>query len=76
MNNSKTKGSHNIASPSKSTQYKKPPLGLRPKKFWNEERVNNIIQAINRYVCANKQIPVEWVEEYNELIKGGTKLYE
>lgn len=47
----------------------KPPLGLTPKYIWHTQRVRAITEAINRYMCADKEIPNEWVEEYNELVK-------
>lgn len=46
----------------------KPPLGLIPRKFWIEERIANISNAINRYLIANKPIPPEWIYEYNGLL--------
>lgn len=36
---------------------KKPPLGLTPRFILDEERRNEIIDAINRYVDRNKRIP-------------------
>ena len=50
----------------------KPPLGLMPKKFHNEQvkanRLNEVCQAIARYYNIGRKIPIEWVEEYNELV--------
>lgn len=45
----------------------KPPLGLAPHKYWVEERLNNINNAIARYMESNMPIPAEWIEEYNKL---------
>lgn len=47
----------------------KPPLGLLPKDMWDNLRLGYIISAINRYMLNSKEIPLEWVEEYNELVK-------
>ena len=52
---------------------KKPPLGLIPKEFHEErvkkERFNEVCSAINRYYTAGREINIEWVEEYNELVQ-------
>jgi len=47
--------------------YKVPPLGIKPKCIWIEERQGALLEAINRYIQADMKIPVEWVEEYNSL---------
>ena len=49
--------------------FNKPPLGLMPHKFWVEERITNILQAVNRYIEDDREIPTEWIEEYNKLIQ-------
>lgn len=48
---------------------KKPPLGIRPKFVVRHERKKEIIDAVIRYVNDNRQIPEEWIKEYNELIE-------
>lgn len=45
----------------------KPPIGLKPKYIHNEHRFAKVNNAIVRYLDAGLHIPVEWVEEYNEL---------
>lgn len=45
------------------------PVGLVPKHIWDAKRKMKIKEAIIRYVEANQPIPVEWVEEYNELLE-------
>lgn len=50
-------------------QAKNPPLGLIPRSIWEEKRIDDIIGAIGRFTDARKPIPVEWVEEYNELVR-------
>ena len=47
----------------------KPPLGLRPRRVADHARYIEICEAISRYYNAGEQIPVEWIEEYNELAK-------
>jgi hypothetical protein len=49
--------------------YPKPPLGLMPKKHWISRRISDINSAINRYMECGKEVPIEWIEEYNELIE-------
>ena len=51
----------------------KPPLGLIPKRFYDErikaERFNEVCGAIARYYDAGLKINIEWIEEYNELVE-------
>lgn len=49
----------------------RPPLGLLPKDIHRIKRFNDICEAIVRYYNTNWPIPVEWIEEYNELIRQG-----
>lgn len=51
-----------------SDYIKKPPLGLRPRLFHNEQRYQEVIQAISRYWNADMPLPIEWITEYNELL--------
>jgi hypothetical protein len=46
----------------------RPPLGLRPKFIVDELRLNEIDEAIARYYEARYPIPLEWIEERNQLI--------
>lgn len=46
----------------------RPPLGLKPLWLHNEQRLDEIDQAIARYLEAKKEIPQAWVEERNQLI--------
>ncbi|MCP5063608.1 MAG: hypothetical protein GY936_14270 [Ignavibacteriae bacterium] len=43
---------------------KKPPLGLKPKWIHDQQRQNEIMAAINRYLEAGKIPPKEWVTEF------------
>ena len=47
----------------------KPPIGLMPRKFWDEKRLNEVSSAIARYINACRPVPPEWIEEYNELVE-------
>ncbi len=44
-----------------------PPFGLKPKYIHDEHRAIDISNAIVRYLRNSLPIPIEWVEEYNEL---------
>ena len=46
----------------------KPPIALVPKAIRQEQRFSEVCEAITRYYNNKIKIPVEWVEEYNELI--------
>ena len=49
--------------------YKKPHLGVMPGWMWNEDRVTDISDAIIRCLEAKANINVDWVMEYNGLIR-------
>jgi len=51
----------------------KPPLGLKPKRIAQELRINDIDKAIERYIGASYPIPIEWIEERNELLEAWKK---
>lgn len=53
-----------------------PPVGLIPQWVWIEQRINEIFLAVNRYVEVGKEIPLEWIKEYNKLIKEYNKLID
>ena len=46
----------------------KPPLGLMPKSIHQTKRFHEICAAIVRYYDSGKELPIEWIEEYNELV--------
>jgi hypothetical protein len=48
----------------------KPPLGLRPKWLVDELRIEEVKNAMERYIEVNKPIPIEWINEYNDLAEG------
>lgn len=47
----------------------KPPLGLMPKNIWIEKRIEDIAQAIRRYIESNFHVPQEWIDEKEKLRK-------
>jgi hypothetical protein len=47
----------------------KPPIGICPKHIWESIRLNNLKDAINRYIDANQIVQIEWINEYNDFIK-------
>lgn len=47
---------------------KKPPLGLVPRQFHEESRMNEIIAAKKRFDDAKVPIPQEWIDEYRDLL--------
>jgi hypothetical protein len=46
-----------------------PPLGIVLRKFWIENRANEILEAMERYRRGKYIIPVEWVEELAEHLR-------
>lgn len=47
----------------------KPPLGIMPRYIWDESRLTQLEQAIERRIGKVNTIPIEWIEERNELIE-------
>lgn len=45
----------------------KPPIGIKPRRVWERERMINLEEAIQRYVAAGFTVPPEWFEEFVEL---------
>ena len=45
-----------------------PPLGIKPRTYWVEERIDAIREAIVRYAVAGRMVPDEWVIELSEHI--------
>lgn len=46
----------------------KPPLGLTPEWVIKQERLDNVTDAMWRYIEARKVVPLGWYEEMNSLI--------
>ncbi|WP_419884857.1 hypothetical protein [Paenibacillus sp. B-A-8] len=47
----------------------KPPLGLRPRYIAEAQRMDEIKDAVKRYMDAGYPLPDEWIAEYNEIAK-------
>lgn len=60
----------------KEQQKKRPPIGLYPRFLHDEKRLDDVTQAILRYIDAHKVVPAEWWEEYNELAEREQKRKE
>ena len=43
---------------------------VMPKSIWDRKRIASLKEGIRRYLDADKDIPVDWVTEYNDLVKG------
>lgn len=54
-------------------EHKKPPIGVMPRFIWEENRLIALKGAIDRFTEVNQPIPIEWIEEYNELVGEGRK---
>jgi hypothetical protein len=46
----------------------KPPLGIMSRSIWNSKRLDDLNSAINRYYETGFKVPIEWLEEYSDLI--------
>lgn len=62
------------ASPAPAEPAAKPPLGITPRKLHDEKRMADLKAAILRYVEAGAEIPREWTDEFNELLRMGKNL--
>ena len=60
-------------------EYRFQPLGLMPMQIWLEkrdiERMEEIKSGIKRYIEYDKEIPEEWINEWNFLIKQKDRSY-
>lgn len=46
------------------------PFGIIPRWIWDKKRKNELEKAIGRYIVeANMSIPLEWIDEYKELLE-------
>ena len=36
---------------------------------WKKQRLKELRDAIYRYLKAHQRVPIEWIEEYNELLE-------
>lgn len=53
----------------KKVYARKPPIGLRPRFVVESERLQEISEAVNRYVKAGFDVPEEWLDEWEEIAK-------
>lgn len=51
----------------KNNQSERPPLGIYPRFLHDEKRMEHIAEAIERFTAVGKAVPLEWIEEYDEL---------
>jgi len=47
----------------------KAPIGIISKNIWESIRFQELREAIKRYLDADLQIPIQWIDEYNEFSK-------
>lgn len=47
--------------------YKKPPIGIVPRRIHDDERKIAIFEAMKRYSLSDVVIPTEWIDELMEL---------
>jgi hypothetical protein len=64
-------GKHMTMCESTCKRFEAPPIGLRPKHIVDAERIQEIKEAIVRYVLAGKEVPQEWQQELFDL-RGST----
>lgn len=50
-------------------QVEVPLLGITPRFVWLKQRVHEIDDAIYRFMKTQKEIPIEWIDERNIIIK-------
>lgn len=50
-----------------SDSEKRPPVGIKPANLVHESRIEEIKEAIKRYMSENKEIPEIWLKELNLL---------
>lgn len=59
----------------KEIDMSKPPIGITPRWLLDEERAREIEQAIMRYNEVDYPIPVEWIQELNEVYERLNKFH-
>ena len=59
----------------KEIDMNKPPIGITPRWLLDEERATEIEEAIVRYNKADYSIPIEWIQELNEVYERLNKFY-
>lgn len=58
--------------------YKKPPLGIMPKRFWDEKRIKDLSDAIHRYIADDRYTKLvhDWIYELETTMTNYLDLYE
>lgn len=46
----------------------KPPIGIKPRKIHDFQRLTELFTAVLRYMESEKKVPWEWVDEIRDLI--------
>lgn len=46
----------------------RPPIGVRPRWSWDEERLSEICRAIHHYLGHSREPQREWYEELHEIL--------
>lgn len=59
-------GDHGQAQTGESTPVR-PPLGLKPRKFWLEDRARDVCDAVRRHLDAGMVPPGKWTAELDAL---------
>jgi hypothetical protein len=49
------------------------PIGIMPERIWKLHRIEDLRQAIKRYIDAELTVPEEWVEEWMRLCREVTE---
>jgi hypothetical protein len=47
----------------------KPPSGVMPEKFWKEDRLKALDDAMSVRICTQQDIPLEWLIERNRILR-------
>ena len=51
-----------------SVKSEKLPVGVLPREKWDKKRSNELLNGIWGYIAAGKLPPIEWLEEYTEIL--------
>jgi len=54
-----------------TTEVERTPLGVKSRCIVERDRLLDVLGAIYRYVDKYKQVPNQWLEEVNDLLKRG-----
>ena len=66
-------GSLSGNSESSGTTSIKPPIGIIPRRFWEEQRIHGLMETISQYTSQGKLVKEEWVDELNDLLYSRTE---